>query len=401
MLIFIRRVECRILSFEERLPIMMKDATSYSLTHAIGATRKAFFIAGFTLAAWAPLIPLAKDRMMADNGTMGLVLLTFGFGSLLMMPLSGMLAARFGCRLIFTTAVGLVVATLPALVLTDEPIFLATSLFIFGAGIGTMDVVVNIHAVRVEKLAERPIMSGFHALFSIGGIAGSGIVSLLLSYGFSPLLTVSILIAGVLLLQLTASRLLQEPESTDAPLFVLPKGIVFLIGFLCFIAYIMEGAMLDWSGILLTSENHVTAQHAGIGYILFACAMTAGRLSGDRLITAFGRFRIFLFSSLIATFGYSCVIVGGNLMIMLAGFFLIGCGLSNLVPILFTAAGRQQVMPGALAVAAISSIGYSGILLGPALIGAVAHLYSLALAFMLVTILSLCLPLCSNIMRQR
>lgn len=381
---------------------MMKDATSYSLTHAIGATRRAFFIAGFTLAVWAPLIPLAKDRMMADNGTMGLVLLAFGLGSLLMMPLSGMLAARFGCRLVFTTAAGLVLATLPALVLTDEPSSLGTSLFIFGAGIGAMDVVVNIHAVRVEKLAERPIMSGFHALFSIGGIAGSGIASLLLSYGFTPLLTVSLLIAGVLLLLLrTAGRLLREPESTDAPLFVLPKGIVILLGFLCFIAYIMEGAMLDWSGILLTSENHVNAQHAGIGYILFACAMTAGRLSGDCLIKAFGSFRIFLFGSLIATLGYGCVIVGGHLMIMLAGFFLVGCGLSNLVPILFTAAGRQQVMPGALAVAAISSIGYSGILLGPALIGAVAHLYSLAWAFMLVMILSLCLPLCSNIMRQR
>ncbi|MBH2712863.1 MFS transporter [Serratia marcescens] len=380
---------------------MMKDATYYSLTHAIGATRKAFFIAGFTLAAWAPLIPLAKDRMMADNGTMGLMLLAFGLGSLLMMPLSGMMAARFGCRLIFTTNAGLALAILPSLVLTNEPFSLATSLFIFGASIGAMDVVVNIHAVRVEKLAERPIMSGFHALFSIGGITGSGIVSLLLSYGFTPLHTVGLLIAGVLLLLLrTAGRLLPEAESNDAPLFVLPKGIVILLGFLCFIAYIMEGAMLDWSGILLISENHVTAQHAGIGYILFACAMTVGRLSGDHLIKGFGRFRIFLFSSLIATLGYTCVIVGGHLLIMLAGFSLIGCGLSNLVPILFTAAGRQQVMPGALAVAAISSIGYSGILLGPALIGTVGHIYSLAGAFMLVTILSLCLPLCSNIMRQ-
>lgn len=381
---------------------MMKEPISHSLTQAIVATRKAFFIAGLTLAAWAPLIPLARDRMIADNGTMGLVLLAFGLGSLLMMPLSGILAARFGCRLIFTVATGLVLVTLPALVLADTPLSLATFLFIFGAGIGAMDVVVNIHAVRVEKLAERPIMSGFHALFSIGGIAGSSIVSLLLSYGITPLLTVSLLIAGVLLLLLrTACSLLREPESADTPLFVLPRGIVILLGFLCFIAYIMEGAMLDWSGILLTSENHLAAQHAGIGYILFACAMTAGRLSGDRLIKAFGRFRVFLFSSLIAALGYGCVIVGGHLMIMLAGFFLVGCGLSNLVPILFTAAGRQQVMPGALAVAAISSIGYSGILLGPALIGAVAHLYSLAGAFTLVTILSLCLPLYSNIIRQR
>lgn len=380
---------------------MTKDKTFYSLTHAIMATRGAFFIAGFTLATWAPLIPLARDRMMADNGTMGLVLLAFGLGSLLMMPLSGMLAARFGCHIIFIIAAGLVLATLPALVLNDEPLFLATFLFIFGAGIGAMDVVANIHAVQVEKLAERPIMSGFHALFSIGGIAGSGIVSLLLSYALTPLLTISLLVTCVLLLLIPVGKhLLREPEPNDALLFALPKGIVILLGILCFIVYIMEGAMLDWSGILLTSENYVAVQNAGIGYIFFACAMTAGRMSGDWLIKAFGRFKVFLFGSLIATIGYICAIVGGHLMIVLVGFFLIGCGLSNLAPILFTAAGQQQKMPGFLAVAAVSSIGYSGILLGPALIGGLAHLYSLTGAFILITILSLFLSLFSKIIRR-
>lgn len=365
------------------------------------ATRGAFFIAGFTLATWAPLIPLARDRMMADNGTMGLVLLAFGLGSLLMMPLSGMLAARFGCHIIFIIATGIVLATLPALVLNDEPLFLATFLFIFGAGIGAMDVVANIHAVQVEKLAERPIMSGFHALFSIGGIAGSGIVSLLLSYALTPLLTISLLVTCVLLLLIPVGKyLLREPEPNNALLFALPKGIVILLGILCFIVYIMEGAMLDWSGILLTSENYVAVQNAGIGYILFACAMTAGRMSGDWLIKSFGRFKVFLFGSLIATIGYICSIVGGHLMIVLVGFFLIGCGLSNLAPILFTAAGQQQKMPGFLAVAAVSSIGYSGILFGPALIGGLAHLYSLTDAFILITILSLFLLLFSKIIRR-
>lgn len=380
---------------------MNKDKTFYSLPHAIGATRGAFFIAGFTLATWAPLIPLARDRMMADNGTMGLMLMAFGLGSLLMMPLSGMLAARFGCRLIFISAAGLVLAMLPALVLNDEPLSLATSLFIFGAGIGAMDVVVNIHAVQVEKLAERPIMSGFHALFSIGGIAGSGIVSLLLSYGLTPLLTISLLITGILLLLLPIGKhLLREPEFNDVLLFVLPKGIVILLGILCFIVYIMEGAILDWSGILLNGENYVAVRHAGIGYLIFACAMTGGRMSGDRLIKAFGRFRVFLFGSVIATTGYICFIVGEHLMIMLVGFFLIGCGLSNLAPILFTVAGRQKEMPGPLSVAAISSIGYSGILLGPALIGGIAHFYSLIDAFIVLTTLSLFLSLFSKIIRN-
>jgi MFS family permease len=365
------------------------------------STRIAFFIAGLSLATWAPLIPLAKLRMMADNGTMGMVMLAFGIGSLLMMPVSAALASRYGCRVVFNLATLVMLLLLPALATFDTPLALALALFVFGCGIGAMDVVANIHAVQVEKLEGRPVMSGFHALFSIGGIVGSGLVSMLIIYGLTPLVTVSIVMILVFgLLIRTFGGLLNNPEPDDSPFFVIPKGIVIVLGALCFVAYIMEGSMLDWSGILLMNQSGITTNLAGIGYTIFALAMTIGRLSGDRLIKLFGRFNVFLVSSLIATAGLSVVVGGTHLYTMVVGFFLIGAGLSNIAPILFSAAGRQTAMPSTLAVAAISSIGYSGILIGPAFIGAIAHQSSMTTAFIVVGVLSLSLPLCSRLIRK-
>ncbi|OAT22824.1 MFS transporter [Proteus myxofaciens] len=380
---------------------MIENNTSHRVPRAIISTRIAFFIAGLSLATWAPLIPLAKLRMMADNGTMGMVMLAFGIGSLLMMPLSGSLASRYGCRVVFNLATLIMLILLPALATLDTPLALASALFVFGCGIGAMDVVANIHAVQVEKLVGRPVMSGFHALFSIGGIVGSGVVSMLIIYGLTPLLTVSIIMILVLVLLLISFKgMLTNSEPDDSPFFAIPKGIVIVLGFLCFVAYIMEGSMLDWSGILLTSNNSVSANFAGIGYTIFAISMTIGRLLGDRLIKFFGRFNVFLFSSLIATIGIGVVVGWTHLFTMTSGFFLIGAGLSNIVPILFSAAGRQTAMPTTLAVAAISSIGYSGILLGPAFIGAIAYQYSLTTAFIVVSVLSLSLPLCSHLIKK-
>lgn len=380
---------------------MVENDKPYSIPRAIIATRIVFFIAGLSLATWAPLIPFAKLRLMADNGTMGIVMLAFGIGSLMMMPLSGVLASRYGCRVVFNIATLVMLMLLPALTIFDTPLSLALALFVFGSGIGAMDVVANIQAVQVENLAGRPIMSGFHALFSIGGTLGSGLVSTLIIYGLTPLVTVGLVIILVLgLLMCAFGGLHHRSEPDDSAFFVLPKSIVIVLGALCFVAYIMEGSMLDWSGILLTNHSNITTRFAGIGYTAFALAMTIGRLLGDRLIKSFGRFNVFLVSALIASAGFSVVVGTTYFLTMILGFFLIGSGLSNIAPILFSAAGRQTAMPSTLAVAAISSMGYSGILLGPAMIGAIAYQTSLVTAFMLVGILSLSLPLCSFLIRK-
>ncbi|AWK40440.1 MFS transporter [Photorhabdus laumondii subsp. laumondii] len=371
----------------------MSDQNIVSLVkQPIMATRAAFFIAGFSLASWAPLIPLAKERLQLDNGAMGLLMLAFGIGSFIMMPIAGMLAARFGCRQIFTLCALVVLVMLPGLSVLPTPLTLACVLFIFGAGIGAMDVVVNIHAVMVEKMARRPIMSGFHALFSLGGIAGAGSVSALLSLGISPLQAMVMVVLLVILLLLPVwSGLLNEAESDNTPFFAMPHGIVILLGFLCFVAYIMEGSMLDWSGILLTSVHNISSHQAGIGYTLFAIAMTSGRFLGDKIIALYGHRRVFISSALLATSGFILIYSASTAIMLGLSFLMIGAGLSNIAPMLFTASGQQKIMPDSLAVAAVSTMGYSGILLGPAIIGGLAHIVTLHGAFACIALLSISL----------
>ncbi|WP_323840282.1 MFS transporter [Photorhabdus africana] len=371
----------------------MSDQNIISLVkQPIMATRAAFFIAGFSLASWAPLIPLAKERLQLDNGAMGLLMLAFGIGSFIMMPIAGMLAARFGCRKIFTLCALIVLVMLPGLSVLPTPLTLACVLFVFGAGIGAMDVVVNIHAVMVEKMSQRPIMSGFHALFSLGGIAGAGSVSALLSLGISPLQAMVMVVLLVILLLLPVwSGLLNEAESDNTPFFAMPHGIVILLGFLCFVAYIMEGAMLDWSGILLTSVHNISSHQAGIGYTLFAIAMTSGRFMGDKIIALYGHRRVFISSALLATSGFILIYSASTAIMLGLSFLMIGAGLSNIAPMLFTASGQQKIMPDSLAVAAVSTMGYSGILLGPAIIGGLAHIVTLHGAFACIALLSISL----------
>jgi predicted MFS family arabinose efflux permease len=276
------------------------------------------------------------------------------------------------------------------------------ALLVFGAGIGTIDVAINIQAVIVEKASRRSMMSGFHGLFSVGGIAGAGGVSVLLWGGASPLiasLCVVLIIAG-LLLGFGRHLLPYGSEGERPPLFVLPRGEVLLIGGLCFILFLAEGAMLDWSAVFLTFARSVDASHAGMGYAAFAVAMTVGRLNGDRIVQVFGRRRILIVGSLCAAAGFFLAAFVPSPAAAFVGFGMVGVGASNIVPVLYSAVGRQKAMPQDLAVAAITTIGYSGILSGPAIIGLVAEAATLPFAFMCLGVMLLVVAGSSRIISQ-
>ena len=150
------------------------------------ATRAAFFLPGFATAAWAPLVPFAKNRTGLDEGSLGLVLLCLGAGSLLAMPIAGMLAARHGCRAVMIATLVMVIATLPLLAVAPSPLTLGLVLFVFGAGVGACDCVMNMQAIMVERDSGRPMMSGFHAFYSIGGAVGAGAMTALLAFHLPP-----------------------------------------------------------------------------------------------------------------------------------------------------------------------------------------------------------------------
>ena len=347
------------------------------------STRLAFLAAGMAMSAWAPLVPFAKERMGLEQAELGMLLLCLGVGSLMAMPLTGIFASRFGCRLVILLSGLLTCLTLPLLALVPSPILLAIVLFAFGASIGTLDVSMNIQAVIVEKNQGGSLMSGFHGLFSVGGFVGAGTMTFLL-WGGLGILWSSIIVAGLVAIALLIANpnLLRNPEATerDGPLFVLPHGTVIFIGILCFIIFLAEGAMLDWSALLLTSGG-LSAAQGGLGYAAFSVAMTVGRLTGDKVVTRFGGKRVMFIGGLFAAAGFFVAVFSPNPFVALLGFVLIGLGASNIVPILFTAAGRQKDMPSGLAISAVTTIGYAGILAGPALIGFVAHASSLHMAF--------------------
>ena len=362
------------------------------------ATRLAFLVAGFGLSCWAPLVPFAKDRLAVDEQTLGMLLLCLGIGSVVAMLFTGMLSKWFGTRPIILVS-GIVFALLlPALVLSSTTFVMAVSLLLFGASLGSLEVAMNIHAVEVERDAGVPLMSGFHALFSVGGFAGSAFMTTLLSLGLGALATV--LIGSVMMMMAVFAagpRLLRTRASEETPHFAVPRGVVLVIAALAAIMFLAEGALLDWGALLLTSSNLMDMKHAGAGYMMFSVAMTVGRLTGDALIARIGDRAALVWGGLLAIAGFLVLLMAPIAAMALAGFVLIGLGAANIVPVLFRRAGTQTVMPAGLAVAVVSIAGYAGILLGPAGIGFVAKQIGLANAFWMLPALVCLVPLCSRL----
>jgi hypothetical protein len=352
------------------------------------ATRLSFLVAGFGMACWAPLVPFAKQRLAVDDGVLGLLLLCLGIGSVAAMLLTGALSARYGSRpIILAGGVGLAVV-LPCLAIVSTPLTLGLALLGFGAALGSIDVAMNIHAVEVERAAPRPLMSGFHALFSIGGFAGSSLMTFLLSIGFSALAgTLGSALLMLIAMAIASPLLLRTAPAQEGPLFVLPHGIVLLLAVLAAITFLVEGAMLDWGALLLVGGGLVAEAKGGVGYMLFSIAMTAGRLGGDAVVARVGDRTTLIAGSLLAIAGFVVLLAAPVALLAMTGFVLIGLGASNLVPILFRRAGSQTAMPVGLAVAAITTTGYAGVLAGPAGVGFVAEIASLPAAFAMLAAL--------------
>lgn len=369
------------------------DAASPGKLHsrvALG-TRTVFLIAGLGMSSWAPLVPFASQRLQLSGASLGALLLCLGMGSLAAMPLTGSLVGRFGCRRVMLLSTLIVLATLPLLATLNVMWMMAATLIVFGAGLGMLDVAMNVQAVEVEKAARRPMMSGFHGFFSLGGILGAGAISLLLSVGLSPLLSVALVLLLMLLLLVASLPTLMSTRlhQPDQPWLVMPRGFVAFLGLLCFILFLAEGAVLDWGALLLLQRPGMSTAHAGLGYAVFSVAMTLGRLTGDSIIQRFGRFPVMLAGALTASAGLAMAVFLPSPQAALLAFLLVGFGLANTVPMLFNAVGNQQDMPANLGISAMTTLGYAGILSGPALIGFISQWLSLSGAFLLIALLLL------------
>jgi len=361
------------------------------------ATRLAFLVAGFGVSCWAPLVPFAKMRLAIDEQMLGVLLLCLGIGSVIAMLFTGILSTRFGTRPVIVVSGVALASLLPTLVISSSAVTMGLSLFCFGAALGALEVAMNVHAVEVERDAGRPLMSGFHALYSVGGFAGATFITTLLSLDIGTL--VSVLIAACLMLRaifVSWPRLLRTRASEEAPHFGVPRGVVAIIAALAAIMFLAEGALLDWGALLITTRNLMDLEHGGTGYMMFAIAMTAGRFSGDALIARIGDRSALLWGGVVAITGFVTLLLATFAGIALTGFVLIGLGAANIVPVLFRRAGSQTVMPAGLAVAIMSTAGYAGILLGPAVIGFVAKQIGLTNAFWMLPVMVCLVPLCAR-----
>jgi len=356
------------------------------------STRFSFFGLGFATAAWAPLIPFAQQRLHFNHADFGLLLLCSGLGAMLAMPATGKIVQRIGCRVPIGFALLLLAVLLPSLSLWTTPLMMAITLFLFGTAAGSLGVALNIQAVVVEKNSLKSLMSGFHGMASLGGLAGVLTITALLALSISAVMSafaVSLLLVIIIFLSVPYSIKAVENTSLEASSKVkksirqrLPQPLIILIGIACFIIFMVEGAAMDWSGIYLTQQYGVNTTFAGLAYTFFAIAMTTGRFTGHYLIRYFGEKKLLTYSAICATLGLALVSIVPYWWLVLVGYTLVGTGCSNIVPIMFSRAGRQTVMPSAVALSCVSTMAYTGILVGPAFIGMVSELIGLSTVFM-------------------
>ena len=354
------------------------------------STLLSFFSLGLSTAAWAPLIPYAQQRLHLNHADFGTLLLCIGAGSMLAMPATGLLIQKVGCRAIISVAVLLLLMVLPTFALSSSILIMAIALFLFGTAAGSLGVAINLQAVIVEKNSTKSMMSQFHGMCSLGGLAGVMTVTALLAAGMSPLmsaLAICLLLMVLSVMAVPNSLAVIEKEAKNDTTEVesktkkFPSPLIILMGLVCFIAFLSEGSAMDWSGIYLINEYGVKPALAGLAYTCFAIAMTSGRFAGHYLIKALGEKNIIIYSAVCAALGLFTVVVAPHWIVVLLGYALLGLGCSNIVPVMFSRVGRQSVMSKAAALSCVSIMAYTGSLLGPALVGISSEMMGLSVVF--------------------
>ena len=358
---------------------------------AVGAL---FFLLGLCFASWASRIPSVQQKMGISEAALGGVLLTIPLGQLLSLPLAGWLVAKQGSRRVILWAVGLYAAALLGLGWAGSLWQLLPCLVLFGIGGNLTNISVNTQAVGVERLyPHKPIMASFHGLWSLAGFVGAAIGSVMIGHAIPPgvhfLGIAAFILAG---LAVAAGSTVRQDAATDPnqPIFVRPDKELLGLGAIAFCALICEGAMFDWSGVYFKKVVHADPAWVGAGYTAFMSTMAAGRFGADWLAHRLGPKRVIQLSGVLTAAGLSVAVALPTLPTALLGFLLVGFGTSAVVPLVYSAAGRSTTMSAGMALAAVSTIGFFGFLLGPPIIGFVAGATSLRVSFAFIAFMGLC-----------
>lgn len=376
-------------------PTSPRAAPSLALARA--STRVQFLALGTLTGTWGAHIASVKARYAIDEALLSTVLLAAAVGAVAALFVAGRLVGRVGARNAAALAAALMSLALGAVLDHAGIVPLLASMVLFGASMSLFDVSINTEGSELEARGGRPIMSNLHGMFSVGGMLGAAVAAGLLWVGVAPrwqLYGVCLTIAAV---AAVASRGMLEthapPASGGAAHFAWPRGRLLAIGLLIFAGMTAEGVMYDWSVLYLKQEIALPQARAALGYAAFSAAMALARFGGDHLRARYSEPQVLRWSAVLAAVAMTVVLLAADERVALVGFALVGAGLAPAAPILFNAATRVPGVSRAAAIASVTSIGYSGFMVGPPLIGSIATALSLTLALGVVAVAALLLAL--------
>lgn len=363
------------------------------------AVKLVFFINGFVHANLAARFPTIQELFDIDNGILGFVLLSSSVGALLAMPFTGWLIIRNGSRRITIFSVFVYCLFAPLVPLLSGLAGLVVIFFVMGLTAGMLDVSMNSQAVMVEQQHNKPIMTSFHALFSIGMVAGAGCGALFIKLNttlFTHLGLITLVgLAGAAWARYHLIHDRPQEKVSEGPAFRLPNAAMVGVGVIAFCCMLGEGAMADWSTNYMEKIARADKALAPIGLSAFALAMTLGRFFGDSARTRFGDRKLMIICGVVATVGLSFTLIFITPYTVILGLFITGLGLSSVVPIAYSIAGNAKGLSPGVGLAMVTTVGYSGFLFGPPLIGLLADQYSLRIALMMVAVLFVVMTLLS------
>lgn len=354
------------------------DAPARHWPHAI---RVEFFVLGTAMGVWGAQVPGVKTHYGLDEGSLALALLAAAAGAVLCLFSAGALVARFGVRRCVRTAGVLMCVTLAAALQSQAYGVLLALMLLLGASSALFDVSINADGNAFETGSGRKVMSGLHAMFSLGGMAGALACAALHRGGVPGVVQMAASALGLVVLAWWSARWLsnRRGDSDESPAPVAwPRGLLLGIGVMTALCMVAEGAMYDWSALFVQQELHTDAATGATGFAAFSAAMALGRLVGDRVRERLAPVALLRVSGVLAACGMAVALTAGTPWAALLGFGFVGLGLSNVVPVLFASAGQAGGIGAAAGVAAVSAVGYMGFMIGPPVVGAIARWTSLS-----------------------
>lgn len=380
-------------------------STPTQIRHATWATRSLFAALGLVAGAWGVHIPSVKAHYGLGEGALSGVLVAAAVGSVLALFIAGRAVDRLGTRGAVVLCAGVMAGALGLVLHWPSYAALLLAMVVFGASLSLYDVAINTEGSALEAAGGKPIMGGLHGMFSVGGMAGAALTAGLLRAqvpaawqlaGVGLCLALWIAWGARWLLPKTPQAASHVADGTPTAQFVWPRGALLTIGLLIFAGMSAEGVMYDWCVLYLQQEVHMPQDQAALGYAAFAGAMAVMRFAADTLRARYRERQLLRASGVVTALAMSVVLLCGHPAVSLVGYALVGAGLAMVVPILFSAASRVPGTTPAAAIAAVSSIGYSGFMLGPPLMGFLAQHASLTVAMGVVVVAASVLALSAH-----